>query len=88
MKIKDGFVLRNVANTHIVVPVSQNTLNYKGMLSLNESGAFLWQVLQKGTDKIGLLRALLEEYDVTESIASGDIEEFLNHVRQIGALEE
>ena len=32
MKIKRGFILRNVANTHIVVPVSQNILNYKGML--------------------------------------------------------
>lgn len=88
MKIKTGFILRNVANTHIVVPVAQNTLNYKGMLSLNESGAFLWGVLQKGTDKTGLLEALLNEYEVPQEIAAADIEEFLAHVRQIGALEE
>lgn len=88
MKIKPGFILRNVANTHIVVPVAQNTLNYKGMLSLNESGAFLWGVLQKGTDKAGLLTALLNEYDVPQDVAASDIEEFLKHVSQIGALEE
>lgn len=88
MKIKAGFILRNVANTHIVVPVAQNTLNYKGMLSLNESGAFLWGVLQKGTDKAGLLEALLNEYEVPKDIAAADIEEFLAHVRQIGALQE
>lgn len=88
MKIKSGFILRNVANTHIVVPVAQNTLNYKGMLSLNESGAFLWGVLQKGTDKAGLLTALLNEYDVPQDIAASDIEEFLKQVSRIGALEE
>lgn len=88
MKIKKGFILRNVANTHIVVPVSQNTLNYRGMLSLNESGAFLWEVLEKGVDKEGLLTALLDEYDVPEEIAAADIDEFLDHMRQIGALEE
>lgn len=88
MKIKTGFILRNVANTHIVVPVAQNTLNYKGMLSLNESGAFLWGVLQKGTDKAGLLEALLNEYDVPQNIAAADIEEFLTQIRRIGALEE
>lgn len=88
MKIKKGFILRNVASTHIVVPVAQNTLNYKGMLSLNESGAFLWDVLVKGADKAGLMAALLNEYDVSENVASADIDEFLAHVRQIGALEE
>ncbi len=87
MKIKQGFILRNVVNTHIVVPVSQNTLNYMGMLSLNETGAFLWGVLEKGTDREGLLHALLEEYDVPEAVAAADMDEFLNHIEQIGALE-
>ena len=41
MVIKKGFLLRNVANTNIVVPVAQNALHFKGMLSLNETGAFL-----------------------------------------------
>lgn len=87
MKIRKGFILRNVANAHIVVPVSQNILNYKGMLSLNESGAFLWGVLEKGTDRAGLLASLLEEYDVPQAVAEKDLDEFLEHVRRIGALE-
>lgn len=87
MKIKQGFVLQNVVNTHIVVPVSQDTLNYKGMLSLNETGAFLWSALEKGTDREGLLKALLEEYDVQEAVAAADMDEFLDHIERIGALE-
>lgn len=87
MKIKQGFILRNVVNTHIVVPVSQNALNYKGMLSLNETGAFLWGVLEKGTDRERLLAALLEEYEVPEAVAAADMDEFLAHIDRIGALE-
>jgi len=87
MKIKQGYILRNVVNTHIVVPMSQNELNYKGMLSLNETGAFLWGLLEKGTDREGLLHALLEEYDVTEEVAAADMDEFLAHIERIGALE-
>ena len=88
MKIKRGFILRNVANTHIVVPVSQNILNYKGMLSLNETGAFLWTVLEKGIDRAGLLAALLEEYEVPREVAEADMDEFLARVEAIGALEQ
>lgn len=88
MKIKRGFILRNVANTHIVVPVSQNILNYKGMLSLNETGAFLWTVLEKGIDRAGLLAALLEEYEVPREVAEADMDEFLARVDAIGALEQ
>ncbi len=87
MKIKQGYILRNVVNTHIVVPVSQNKLNYKGMLSLNETGAFLWGLLEKGTDREGLLQALLAEYDVPEAVAAADMDEFLEHIERIGALE-
>ena len=88
MKIKRGFILRNVANTHIVVPVSQNILNYKGMLSLNETGAFLWTVLEKGIDRAGLLAALLEEYEGPREVAEADMDEFLARVDAIGALEQ
>lgn len=88
MKIKDGFILRNVADTHIVVPVGANMLNVKGMLSLNESGAFLWEVLMKGADENSLLTSLLDEYEVDEGTAKEDISGFLNKIREIGALDE
>lgn len=88
MKINKGFMLRNVAKMNIVVPIAQNTLNYKGMLSLNETGAFLWSVLVKGATEEELLQAMLNEYDVEPAVASADIREFLDHIRSIGALTE
>lgn len=88
MKIKQGFVLRQVANTNIVVPIAQNALNYQGMLSLNETGAFLWQQLEKDQTQEDLLNAILNEYDIDEVTAKKDIEDFVKSIRDIGALDE
>lgn len=88
MRIKKGFLLRTVADTNIVVPVSQNALDFKGMLSLNETGAFLWKRLEKECTKEELLSAMLEEYEVEKEAALEDIEVFLDKVRSFGALED
>lgn len=88
MVIKKGFLLRNVANTNIVVPVAQNALHFKGMMSLNETGAFLWKCIEKSCTKEELLEQFLEEYDVERDVAKKDIEEFLEKVRSYGALDE
>lgn len=88
MKIKQGFTLRNVANTNIIVPVSPETMNYKNMFSLNETGALLWRALEQGAEKEDLLQVLKSEYEVEELTAVSDVDEFLNKLRSFGALEE
>ena len=88
MKIKDDFVLRRVANTWTVLPLSAEVLNFDGMLTLNESGAMLWNVLIKGADFDMLVDALLNEYDVTREQALTDAEEFLNMLKSVGCIED
>ncbi len=88
MKIKDDFVLRRVANTWTVLPLSAEVLNFDGMLTLNESGAMLWNVLIKGADFDMLVDALLNEYDVTREQALADAEEFLNMLKSVGCIED
>ena len=45
MKIKDGFILKEMAGSWVVVPVGENMVNFQMMMTLNESGAFLWNQL-------------------------------------------
>ena len=47
MKIKNGFLMKSVAGRTIVVPVDGATLDFNGVLTLNETGAFLFSLLQK-----------------------------------------
>ncbi len=63
MKIKDGYLLREVAETNVVVPVGA-ALNFSGMITLNGTGAFLWKQLSQDTTEDRLQKALLEEYEV------------------------
>ena len=42
MKVKEDFLLREVAGCYVVVPVGKATVDFNGMLNLNDTGAFLW----------------------------------------------
>ena len=85
MKLKNGFVLREVAGACVVVPTGAD-LNLNGMISLNETT--LWTCLEKETDTEALVAALLAEYDVDESTAREGVGKFVEKLRAHGFLEE
>ena len=87
MKIKNGFVLRQLADTWVVLPLLSRSVNFNGMLTLNETGAFLWHLLEKGSDTEALVRALCDEYEVTEETALADVETFLATLREADCVE-
>ncbi len=87
MKIKKDFVLRKVADVYVVVPVNSLTLDFNGIINLNETGAFLFRLLQNGADKQELVNKLLEEYEVEPEKASADIDVFLEKVKDADILE-
>ena len=85
MKIKDGFILRQVATQNVVLP-SSNELNLNMMITLNETGAFLWERLQAENDEMGLVSALLAEYDVDEETAKKAVSGFVAKLADHGFL--
>lgn len=87
MKIKKDFILRKVADSYVVVPVGKMTLDFNGIINLNETGAFLFGLLQKGAEREELLAKMLEEYDVTAEKAAADIDKFLEKVKAADVLE-
>ena len=88
MKIKEGFMLRTVAGQSVVVPVGSAAAAFNGMISLNESGTFLWSKLADGNHREGLVKALLEEYDVTEEVAENGVDMFLKKLREAELIDE
>ena len=87
MKIKEGYLLRTVAGSNIVVPVGEGSMDFSGVIQLNEVGAFLWKILENGAEKSELLAKLLDEYDIDESTASADIDEFLVKLKEANLVE-
>ena len=87
MKICDGYILRTVAGKNIVVSVGAD-VNFSGMLTLNDTGVFFWNLLQKDTTKEEMISAVTKEYDVDEKTVSEDIDEFLAKLTEKGILED
>jgi hypothetical protein len=87
MKIKDGFILRSIAGSNIIVPIGQQNIDFNGIMTVNETGMFLWDLLLKGAEKEELLKALLSEYEVDEATASKDIDLFISRLEGAGLVE-
>ena len=85
MKIKDGFVLREVAGDTVVLPTGD--LNINAMITLNESAAFLWRLLQNDITEAQLVREVLAQYnDRDEAMATKAVNGFVNQLKEHGFL--
>jgi hypothetical protein len=78
LKLDKEYVLRQIGDDYVIVPVGKAALDFNGMITVNETGAFLWEQLVKGTSKEELLETLMETYEVTQEEAERDIDEFLD----------
>ena len=87
IKIKKGFMLREVSGSFVVVPVGAASKEFKGLITLNSTGAFLWKELLLGKTLEELKQALLNEYDVSEEIATIDCEQFIKKLVDGGLVE-
>lgn len=88
MKIKNGFLLREIADVWVVVPLGERVIEFNGLVNLSESGALIWRALEKEvTDKLELVKLLRENYEVDEECATMDVEEFLQGITEKGFLE-
>ena len=87
MKIKEGFVLREVAGSFVVLPLAKSTAEFNGMLTLNESGVLLWKRLSEGCTLSELVSVLTEEYEVNEDVALRDVEKFLAKIGEVGCID-
>jgi len=80
MKIKKGFILRQVAGQSVALPCG-DTLDLNMMITLNGTGAFLWEKLQEETTQEALVAALLAEYDVDEETARKSVAAFVEKLK-------
>ena len=87
MKIKDGFMLREVAGKWVVVPLAERVVEFNDIMTLSESGALLWKVLEKDVEEEELLQALFSEYSIDEMTAKADVQEYISTLLEKGLIE-
>ena len=89
MRIKKGFVLREVCGEYAIVGEGLGAVNFGKLLALNETAAWLWsQALEQGDFTTELLtEKLCEEYDVEPAVARKDVEAILTEWQNVEVVE-
>ena len=83
MKLKDGFIMRDVAGQTVVLPSGED-LDLNMMITLNDTGKFLWELLESEKEEADLVAALLAEYDVDETTAATAVAGFVAKLNENG----
>lgn len=82
MKIKEGYILRSVAGNNIVVGVGAASVDFNGMININETGAFIWKVFEKGATVDEAAELITKEYDIDSDTAKKDVAAFVEKLKE------
>ena len=86
MKIKEGYIIRVVAGENVVLPTGDE-LDLSIMITLNDTGKFLWEQLQEDKSEEDLLQAVVANYeDVDQEEAKKFISDFVGHLKEYDLL--
>ena len=88
IKTKDGFLVREFGGKHIVVAIGEMADEFHSLITLNETGYFIFKKLENGIEYNELLNSVTETYAVDETTAKNDLDEFLDKVKKAGLLYE
>ena len=88
MKLYGEFIVRQVMDNIVAIPVGQAALRFNGMIMLNDVSRVIWESLQQETDLEQIVTAVTDAFEVSREEARTDIVEFLDKLRKIQLLEE
>ena len=88
MKIKNGFILRDVGGKTFVVAVGERSREFKGMITLNETGKVIWKTLEKEATVDDVVDAITKEFECDDKeLVKTDVINFINKLEKDGILE-
>lgn len=82
MKIQEGYFLREVLDMFVIMGKGKAAYAPNCIMSINETGAFLWNLMKDGAEKAELVAKMTEEYDVTPDVAQRDVDVFIEQLRE------
>lgn len=88
MKQNPDYIITDVADSHILVPVGKSAVNFNSIISLNDMGKTIWDLLEKEMTEEELLQSILAEYEVSAEQAKADIASFISKLRENGCIED
>ena len=88
MKIKDGFVVRDIMGQCVVVATGEASEDFAGMIKLNDTGKIIWEGVADGKSQDEIVECIVSEYDVEEERAKSSVEKFISDMMDKGFIIE
>lgn len=88
MKIKNEFIMKNIADEYVCVSANEESNNSEIIITLNDTGAFIWNIMQNDVSFEYIINKMLEVYNVDKTTAEDDLKEFIDIVKKADIVEE
>ena len=87
MKRNNAFIKRKIGTQYVIVATGAATKQFNGMISVNSTGSFIWDLLENEMTLTELVTAITEAYDIDAATAKTHAEVFLKTLKEVGAVE-
>lgn len=88
MRIKEGFVLREVAGKYVVIATGEASKSFNGMITLNQTGKEIWEGVTAGLGAEKIAKKLSEDFEVSYEKALEDTKKMIDSMKHAGFLTE
>ncbi len=88
MKIKDGFILKDVAGSKIVIAIGEQRFNFNGVITFNEVGADVFNMLDGNNSVEDIVVKISEEYNAPYEVVKTDVENLIEKMRKHNLIDE
>ena len=88
MKIKEGFILKDVAGSKIVIATGEQRMNFNGVITFNEVGADVFNLLDGNNSVEDIVAKISGDYNAPCEIVRGDVEKLKEKMKKHNLIEE
>lgn len=78
MEITNNYIFKRIGKDYTLIPVRESNVRVDTIINLNETGAFIYKLIEKGLDKDSIVNMMIYEYDVTIDVLTKDVDEFID----------
>jgi hypothetical protein len=79
-------VTRRIAGETVIVPVRNDVADLDSIYTLNETGSFVWDLLDGKHTVAELIEAVVAEFEVARDVAAADVNRLIGSLRDEGLL--
>ena len=74
-------VTRKTGNEYVLVPIANNIADMDSVYTLNETGAFIWELIDGKRSVEEIIGMVTREYDTDSATASSDVLLFIDNLK-------